>query len=177
MRANIAITTPTSPISGDVKKFCKSISHKVPVFLPFTEIDPRYQAGTCYPNVLHCVKHNGGSPQYGWLIWQSIVHTEAEHHSVWKHPDGRLLDITPRFDGETMVLFLPDNLAPIERGPTDDLGWNNIVYVPSLSGLSQLSGTQKGRRVIPRAQRPPRMVSMLTSMDFSPTVSLADGKE
>lgn len=33
---------------------------------------------------------------------------EAIFHTVWKAPDGRLVDVTPRMDLEKRLLFVPD---------------------------------------------------------------------
>lgn len=64
----------------------------------------------CHINT--CIQRNleGGSIEYGWVIWQDdlTASTEAEFHSVWKNKKGDLLDITPRIDGEKKVLFVPD---------------------------------------------------------------------
>jgi hypothetical protein len=34
---------------------------------------------------------------------------EAEFHSVWLNPAGELIDIIPKLDNETEILFLPDS--------------------------------------------------------------------
>jgi len=36
---------------------------------------------------------------------------EAEFHAVWKSTEGTLLDITPKADEESRILFLPDPAA------------------------------------------------------------------
>jgi hypothetical protein len=64
----------------------------------------------CHLNV--CVQCNqfGGTSQYGWIIGQDkqTGFVEATFHTVWRAPDGELIDITPRRDGEKRVLFVPD---------------------------------------------------------------------
>jgi len=52
---------------------------------------------------------NGGQQVNGWAIWQwANVLVEAEAHSVWRSPEGELIDITPHVNGESQVLFLHD---------------------------------------------------------------------
>jgi hypothetical protein len=34
---------------------------------------------------------------------------DAEFHAVWSSPDGTLVDIVPKGDGEQRILFLPDS--------------------------------------------------------------------
>src|SRR5262249_50301420 len=96
----------------------------------FVEVDaqPGMVALECHPNVEKWVQEHGGEVQYGWLIWEHHrLFLELIFHSVWKKPDSTLLDITATQDGESRILFLPDNRykfdgyhpAPIRRLLTD----------------------------------------------------------
>lgn len=65
----------------------------------------------CFPNVMDRVAVDGGELVYGWAIWEwPGVFVEAEHHAVWRSPDG-LIDITPHEYPTKGVLFLPDPSA------------------------------------------------------------------
>ncbi len=91
-----------------ISNFCESISPgQVPKFVPVVATDES-QPLECFHNVWRQVEQHGGSIAFGWAIWiWPQVFVEAEHHAVWEK-DGKVLDITPREDGESEVLFLPD---------------------------------------------------------------------
>ena len=69
----------------------------------------------CHFNVWCQLRHAGGEPQQGWVLAQDKQKSFAEaiFHAVWKHPDGRLLDMTPRKDNEKRLLFVPDSVRSI----------------------------------------------------------------
>lgn len=100
---------PTTPkvITPQVGSFLKGISPAPASFLPYVELG-RVQPGQCHLNVRAYVEDHGGTPVYGWIIWESPIHLEAEFHCVWEDPHGDLWDITPRADAEQLILFLPD---------------------------------------------------------------------
>lgn len=88
--------------------FCKNISAEQPVVLNVTP-EPFSQISECFDNVATKVGKDGGEALYGWLIWDwPAVFTEAEFHAVWKSPEGIIQDITPTYDDEQRVVFLPD---------------------------------------------------------------------
>ncbi len=63
----------------------------------------------CFFNVPKKVTAEGGRIQYGWAIWERPgLLIEGEFHAVWVSPEGEFIDITPKRDGETEILFLPD---------------------------------------------------------------------
>jgi hypothetical protein len=77
----------------------------------------KYKTSGFSPEINNCHINNmvqchlkGGSIQFGWVIWENQVleFTEAMFHSVWRNRDGKLIDITPRQDGEKKILFVPD---------------------------------------------------------------------
>lgn len=69
-----------------------------------------YRQNDCYANGERCIQQNGGGEQQGWIIWESVGFLlQAEHHAVWLAPDGNMIDISPKLDGETSILFLPDS--------------------------------------------------------------------
>lgn len=68
------------------------------------------ESGYCHFNVWLQTRHAGGEPQPGWILVQDKQQsfTEAIFHTVWRTPDGKLLDVTPRADLEKRILFQPD---------------------------------------------------------------------
>ena len=55
------------------------------------------------------VARAGGSIAYGWAIWRwPGRYFEAEHHGIWRSPEGKLRDVTPMLYGQTRILFLSD---------------------------------------------------------------------
>jgi len=109
-----ASTTPKKS-NGSCGAFCRTINpYAKQVYLPFTSVDERYIHGNCFTNVWHCILNRGGVSVCGWIIWEVRnpklmgYRFDAEHHSIWQNPEGDLVDITPRVDGERLILFLPD---------------------------------------------------------------------
>jgi hypothetical protein len=100
---------PTTPkvITSQVSSFLKSISPAPASYLPYVGLG-KMEFGRCHLNVRSYVENQGGNAVYGWLIWESSIHLEAEFHCVWEDHHGDLWDITPRVDAEPLVLFLPD---------------------------------------------------------------------
>jgi len=79
-----------------------------PVYLP---VQPEADAIAleCFPNVQAKVARDGGQMQCGWQLWEwPHVLVEAEFHAVWVSPAGKMIDITPKPEGETYILFVPD---------------------------------------------------------------------
>lgn len=68
--------------------------------------EPEY----CHFNVWCQIRIEGGEPQPGWVFAQDKYKgfAEAIFHTVWRTPDGRLIDVTPRKDLEKRLLFVPD---------------------------------------------------------------------
>jgi hypothetical protein len=120
-------TTPVG-ITPPILAFCESITPELePLFLnvpPLTSGN-QHMLSEAHFNVREHTKREGcGSIQYGWVIWeQPNVLLEAEFHSVWKAPNGELIDITPQMDGEKQVLFLAD--------PVRTFNFQTREYVPS----------------------------------------------
>ncbi|WP_139181725.1 hypothetical protein [Edaphosphingomonas haloaromaticamans] len=95
--------------------------------------------GECFAGVSRLVGKTGGEMVTGWCIWERPrAWAEAEHHAVWRREDGSLIDPTPKPDGETEILFVPDasalwagpghNGLPTVRRP-NQLNRNAITWV------------------------------------------------
>ena len=64
----------------------------------------------CFENVPAIVERRGGSMQPGWKMREeAALFVQGDFHAVWRRPDGRLVDVTPRKDQLQEILFLPDS--------------------------------------------------------------------
>lgn len=90
------------------------------------------EVSMCHFNVWVQMDRLGGAAQPGWVLWQDTAHhfCEAEFHAVWVAPDGRLVDLTPRRDGEKRVMFLPDPHRAITL--TEEAGRPAITTHPNV---------------------------------------------
>jgi hypothetical protein len=63
-----------------------------------------------FENVTKWVRRHGGSVQCGWeMREQASAYVEGKCHAVWRGLDGFLVDVTPRTDLRSEILFLPDS--------------------------------------------------------------------
>ena len=63
----------------------------------------------CFSNVRAKVARDGGRMLCGWQLWEwPRVLVEAEFHAVWLSPGGDMVEITPKPNGESSILFVPD---------------------------------------------------------------------
>lgn len=110
-------TTPLS-VSPPVEAFAATLdSGSVPSFVPVLP-EPGCVVAECFFNVMEKVEREGGSIRYGWIIWENPkVWLLGEFHAVWEGPDGELIDITPKADGERRILFQPDGHRVYEFAP------------------------------------------------------------
>ncbi|MBX3564114.1 MAG: hypothetical protein KF730_05995 [Sphingomonas sp.] len=70
---------------------------------------PHGRVAYCFDNSVRQAEMHGGEAAYGWAIWRWPGRWfEAEHHAVWRRPDGSLLDVTPQLGDPRRILFLPD---------------------------------------------------------------------
>lgn len=104
-------TTPTG-LSGLIAEFAEKLGGGKPQFVPV--INDEYGLyGWCSTGVAEKVKHNGGKILFGWTIWEwPNVLLTAEFHSLWSDQSGTLIDITPKPQGETSIVFVPDVSYP-----------------------------------------------------------------
>jgi hypothetical protein len=105
---------PQPPVSPRlVHKFVIDLCNKIvprslPVRIP-VKPDASARVNECFFNVRNKIARDGGEIQHGWAIWERPgLFIEAEFHGVWVSPEMILVDVTPKVDGETEILFLPD---------------------------------------------------------------------
>lgn len=142
-RGSLPSTTPGAVLTKKVERLCRSLSPAPPVRLRYSDVGAGYRATNCHANVTHRVREHGGRRINGWMIWENQSFAEAEFHAVWATEAGELLDITPRSDGEEMILFLPDpsrQLAAGLRGVLTPGNHTTIRGAPYTFGGQALGG-------------------------------------
>lgn len=76
----------------------------------------------CFQVVQSYIEQNGGTAVIGWAIWERPkVFIEAEFHAIWRAPDGRYLDISPRQRRVPRILFIQDNRRKYEGVQVDNV--------------------------------------------------------
>lgn len=79
------------------------------------EHKPDCNFGQCWQNVQTTMQREGGTLVIGRIVWQEEhglwFHLEA--HAVWRNPEGRLVDPTPKVDGETETVFVEDDIKHV----------------------------------------------------------------
>ena len=115
------LTTPKT-INEDVYRLRKKIGVSTePVFVPVASRTGR-KLGDCFADVARKISRDGGSIQHGWTVWESPgTLIEGEFHAVWRSPDGSLLDVTPKADGERRILFIPDPTRVFQNESVDNI--------------------------------------------------------
>jgi hypothetical protein len=106
----LAKSTTPLVVSKEIARLCKTICKTTkPVFVPVQSATV-FKAHYCFDNVKKHVAQHGGRVQYGWTIWElPKLLIEGEFHAVWNSPEGQLIDVTEKPDGEEKILFLPDD--------------------------------------------------------------------
>lgn len=101
-------TTPAK-ITEKILELCNMVvPEATPEYIP-VEAQTWGSPMECFPNVQRIVREQRGTQINGWAIWQwANILIEAEAHSVWESPEGKLIDITPHDYGEKEILFLRD---------------------------------------------------------------------
>ena len=100
------------PITKGIQKLARQIEAKSETKHVPVEPAEECSLNSCFENVLLVVRRRGGSTQLGWRMReQPAVYVEGEFYAIWRAPDGSLIDVTPRTDGLTTILFLPDSHA------------------------------------------------------------------
>ena len=111
-RGQLDIPDATTPpdISSEIMQICQQLDPtQLPVYVPVRPWESS-RVDSCFFNLPEKIAVDGGGIQHGWTIWERPdLLVEGEFHAVWVSPEGELIDITPKRDGETEILFLPDS--------------------------------------------------------------------
>lgn len=114
---SLGITTTPIEIDENIRNMAELICLNSSKELQFLDVTPSKgsKAGYFYQNVIDKIKLDGGDIQYGWIIWKwDNLMIEAEFTAVWKDKDGKFVNVTPTFDGEKQILFLPDYIRKFQ---------------------------------------------------------------
>lgn len=114
-------TTPAAINENVLRLKAKLGLDTEPVFVPVRDV-MGHKVADCFHNVPRKIETDGGSLQYGWNVWElpnRII--EGEFHAVWVNPAGGYVDITPKPDGETQILFIPDPNRIYQNVPVDNV--------------------------------------------------------
>jgi hypothetical protein len=104
-------TTP-AVIGSAIIDLSESLRASPPLFIPVQQ-DQHGLYGFCNVGVAEKIKTDGGTIRFGWCIWEyPRLFLTAEFHAVWVDPTGKLVDITPKPDGETRIVFASDPTYP-----------------------------------------------------------------
>jgi len=96
----------------------------------------------CFHNVPKVVAIKGGGIQYGWTVWQCAnLYIEGEFHALWVSPQRDWIDITPKTDKETRILFIPDNRRTWEGSIVDNIR-HPMIDRPEINEFIRLSKEQ-----------------------------------
>jgi len=114
---------------------------KEPIILSITP-EPNSKFGDCFFNVDDKVKIAGGSSCIGWAILRGGTIIEAEAHAVWRNPDGKLVDITPRNSRfkSSSIMFVEDPIL-VFRGRLIDNRRLNITNNPMVDHVIRIAET------------------------------------
>jgi hypothetical protein len=105
------ILGPPAEIDAATLAFCATIAPAEPFYVPVRPVAWGKHA-YCFENSVTQGARKGGGAAYGWAIWHwPGRYFEAEHHAVWRTPEGKLIDVTPQTGAPERILFLPDPAA------------------------------------------------------------------
>lgn len=117
---------PLSETAPDVVVLCARFDLPAPpVYVDYADFG--YEQSFCHVSAKHREMTNNGKRVHGWAIWQFAGLAIAEFHSVWKNPDGNLVDVTPPKFNSSRVLFSPDERLKIEESGEDILFYTDIA--------------------------------------------------
>lgn len=133
---NMVQVKPTTPkkVSRKIKAFLRTLGiTNQPIYLPFSNWSDKYKTHYCLSNCEAENVKNGYEIIYGWILWEDRKKSfiEGEFHSVLE-VNGKLVDITPRLDGEEKILFAIDPKRIAER--IDEKTWNTWSSHKSMNG-------------------------------------------
>lgn len=134
-----AIPRETTPrrITPPVKRLCKKlVADGMPGFVPVLAA-PSAKPNAAHENVEDTIRINGGEHAPGWLIWEMRgVLLNAERYTCWRSPEGDLIDVSPKPDGEKRILFLEgpepwdgSRICPTTYALVDDEPVKNYIKI------------------------------------------------
>lgn len=118
---------PAQPGTSEIRRVVGFLRSQTPEVIPVDARNTIFRLGYCWYNAQRAANDWGGDVVHGWLIWETDDGLLAQHHTVWKTPDGPLVDVTPN-DGdfkETLFSRSPQHPFDYARlGP-----WSSVLAV------------------------------------------------
>jgi hypothetical protein len=134
---------PVSLAHPRLEEFCADLRCQGdPILAPMA--DELLPIENCYWNVLYKVENQGGEIMFGWMIrqWPGL-YLAAEHHAVWKRPDGSIIDVTQRRP-ETVepTTFALDSVQDfdVSASPNIPIEYLRLTEDSRVTELIELSG-------------------------------------
>jgi hypothetical protein len=127
-------TTPRR-VTQSIRDFLATLDiNRSPILIPYTRTCADYRAGYCLSNCEAETRCTGSPTVFGWIIWEDRANAfiEAEFHAVIRRRAG-FVDITPRKDGETVILFAADSARSALR--VDARTWTTWRNHKSINGI------------------------------------------
>jgi hypothetical protein len=134
---------PVSLSHPRLEEFCANLRCQGdPILVPLA--DRLLPIENCYWNVLSRIENQGGQILFGWMIrqWPGL-YLAAEHHAVWKRPDGNIIDVTQRRpDAEEPTTFALDSVQDIDvrASPNVRIEYLRLSKDSRVAELIELSG-------------------------------------
>ena len=105
----------------------------------------------CHTNVAYWVEHIGGESVNGWVLQRqshmlSIGWWSWTFHSLWKTPEGKLVDVTqnPLYEGKTHITFWKDKTRRVNL--VDGVSYNTVFLFANQS-IAEHYSIQTNQRV------------------------------
>lgn len=158
-------------INKNIDRLLKKIQAEFEPEIVPVKIESFSEIRDCYGNVEKKIKKDGGGIYYGWIIHQTNILCEAEHHAVWKDNNDNLIDITPNESNLDHILFLPNNeriymgtsIDNIRINITNNFMVDDFIYVSELiSKLYNLGERKSSKELI----LPVDILEIITQNDY-----------
>lgn len=114
---DLNLEVPTSPMSSIVRRLVSGLveqSGRQIADIGYVPIKARRDCSEneCMPSITRLVTEAGGEMVTGWRIWEAPdVCACAEHHAVWRKPNGDVVDPNQYGDGPRRIFFVVDPSA------------------------------------------------------------------
>lgn len=138
MTLSLPGTTTPRAVNRHVRQLINQLVRNGTAHFLTVSPDADSKINECFPNVEVKIARDGGRMLCGWQLWEwPRVMVEAEFHAVWVSADGSMVDITPKEQGESRILFLPDPkrtydgvlVDNVRRAIRDDLLVHHLIKV------------------------------------------------
>lgn len=128
----------------------------------------------CHVSAKHKAMTEGGRRVHGWALWAFGDVVVGDHHSVWRTPEGDLVDVTPPKFGERRVLFVRDDSAVIDGDEKQLYLLTNRTSVPGARWMWE--GRPSEFSHVPCDWGKPDLVAYCASLGMPVSAIVTDGE-